>query len=535
MKTREIIEIGKKHNVKAYLQPGDFFDAPNPPLNYVADVIKEWSNFNLFGMFTDLLTGKESPNEFIKKLNNFTPLVGVVGNHELYGNNLNSLPSTMIGFLNKIGIMNFATKENPYIIEGKNGFKVAITGTHYHLDIDKEGFEEDYIVREKLGDIHIHIVHGMLTDTSKGNLYDYTLIDDIAPHTKADLTIAGHDHIGFPLTEVDGKYFVNPGAIMRNSSDVKEMKRKPKVLLIDIDESTGEMKLEEIYLQSAKDGHEILSREKIERQRSRELQLAGFYTSVKQANVQKGLDLEQILKNISTNKQVSDDVVADLLDMTAAKRIEMNENVDGYAKDVQVERVVIENFQSHTYTDIPLDKHMNVFIGNSGNGKSAIQRVFRWVYANQPSGKRIIQRGKDYARGTVYLSNGMRISRIIERKNSGKNGFEVYDPKTNETSYFNTTYLPEVQKMLGLKPYVLDKDKIYLMNFMKQGTGWFMLDSSDRERAKIIGGVYHSHIADAVSREMENKNRKTLEQIKELLQMMPIRYNRLTQNQLMLI
>ena len=32
---------------------------------------------------------------------------------------------------------------------------------------------------------------------------------------------------------------------------------------------------------------------------------------------------------------------------------------------------------------------------------------------------------------------------------------------------------------------------------------------------KIIGGVYHSHIADAVSREMENKNRKALEQIKE--------------------
>jgi exonuclease SbcC len=199
----------------------------------------------------------------------------------------------MIGFMEKLGLVRFATKENPYIITTEDGLKVAVTGAHFHLDIDYPENIDDYIVEEKLGDYHIHIVHGMLSDKSMGGVIRHTLIDQIK-HTKADLTIAGHNHIGFPLTEVDGKYFVNPGAIPRLSNDVKEIARKPKVLLIDITRENG-LKLKEIYLQDVQDGEIVLDRAKIEAKKDANEQIEEYKKAIRDAKVEKKADITEII------------------------------------------------------------------------------------------------------------------------------------------------------------------------------------------------------------------------------------------------
>ena len=51
-----------------------------------------------------------------------------------------------------------------------------------------------------------------------------------------------------------------------------------------------------------------------------------------------------------------------------------------------IQRIEIENFQSHAHTVVEFSDGLNVIAGRSDSGKSAIIRALRWVLANEPSG-----------------------------------------------------------------------------------------------------------------------------------------------------
>lgn len=553
-KDYEIMQIGRKNQVKAFLQPGDFFDTPNPPLDFASKVISKWSNVNVYEIlermtskkkidfdlfvneyFRDMLHGKykdideakkklesvyteddfkKDKEELEKKLKDYIPIVGIAGNHELFGNNIKTLPKTMLGFMEKLGLMRFATKENPYFLYTEDGLKVAITGTHYHIDIDKPEHIDDYVVEEKLGDIHIHMVHGYLTDKSKGDLFRHTLIDQIK-HTKADLTITGHDHIGFPLTEVDGKYFVNTGAIPRLSNDLKEMNRQVKVLLIDITKEHG-LRLKEIPLKSALPGDKVLSRAKINEKKQKDIRIEEFKKTIRDAGLKKGTDITEIVRDIADSRKLPLIVKTQAMERLAEKMALMKPPNEGIAKEAYITKVILENFQSHEYTELELSKGFNIFVGESKQGKTSILRAIDWVYENKPSGKRIVRKGAEYARVTLYLSNGYIISRYIEAKKSGKNGYEITDPKTGEVEFSNTKILSEVQKILGFSYLKIDEDSKYNLNYLKQGTGWFMIGEnySAPQKAKMIGGIYGTQYADAVIRDLDSQIKRSNEKIK---------------------
>jgi len=46
----------------------------------------------------------------------------------------------------------------------------------------------------------------------------------------------------------------------------------------------------------------------------------------------------------------------------------------------------IENFQSHELTKLDLHKGLNVIVGPSDQGKSALIRALRWLCYNEPKG-----------------------------------------------------------------------------------------------------------------------------------------------------
>lgn len=510
LKTQEIIDIGKRNKVTAFLQPGDFWDTPNPPLDYASKVMKRWTNIDLFGSLDKLVTGNEDEirevaNSFKK---DYIPMVGVVGNHELFGNNIKTLPKTMAGFINKLGLTKFATKENPVFFTTEDGLKIAITGTHYHIDIDSPEHIDDYIVKEKLGDYHIHIVHGMLSDKDMGKYIRHTLLDKIR-HTKADITLTGHDHIGFPITEIDGKYFANPGAIPRLSNDLKEIKREPKVILIDISKKDG-MKLTEVPLTSAKKGELVLDRKKITEKKAKEEKLEEFKKAVRNADMKKTADITEIVRDIADNKKLPKEVKDSVIKRLSEKIEKMNPNSEVEVENTYATKIVLENFQSHEYTELDLSEGFNVLVGESKQGKSSVLRAFNLVYENKPRGKRYIRKGADYARIIVYLSNGYIIERFVEDKKGGKNGYFITDPKTGEREFHNTKILPEVQKLLGFTTLNIDKDLDINLNFLKQGTGWFLIGDhiSAPNKAKIIGGIYGTQYADAVTRDLEKEERK---------------------------
>lgn len=514
-KSQEIIYLGKTHGVNAFLQPGDFFDTSNVPSDFASEVFQTWTGINMYEIMSKFMSGEISQEEVMIQLKSYIPMIGVAGNHELIGNNIRSLQKTTIGLMNRMGLMQFATKENPYYFYTDDGLKVAVTGTHYHLDIDHpEWIERDYVVTEKLGDKHIHIVHGMLSDKDMGKYIRHTLLDQIK-HTKADLTISGHDHIGFPLTEIDGKWFVNTGGIMRSKNDLKEMNRKPKVLLIDITKAHG-MQLQEIYLKSAQDGTMVLNRKKIEERKKREARLEEYKKAVRDAGMKQATDITEIIRDLSDTKAVDVSIKNDLLDRITHKKKEMDSIEETDIKEAVVEKIILENFQSHAYTELPFDKGFNIFVGESKQGKTAVLRAFDWVYENKPAGKRIVRKGTDYAKVTLFLSNGYIISRVLELTGKRRNGYEITDPNTGEVAYHNTKGLPEVQKLLGFTQFVIDKDLQFNLNFMKQGTGWFLIGDhfSAPQKAKVIGGIYGTQFADSVVRELDSEERKVNDKMK---------------------
>lgn len=511
-KIDEINRIANKHKVKAILQGGDFLSKPTLKSQFVSELLSRWLNCDLSKIMFDLLSlkDKEGTDSLINATKECTPLIGVVGNHELYGGNLRTLPKTTIQFLNNIGFLQFATKENPIIFKTEDGLTVAITGTHYHTGMDKPENINDYVVEEKLGDIHIHIVHGMLMNKSVGDLYRHTLIDDVAKLTKADLTISGHDHLGFPLTEIDGKYFVNPGSPFRTSASLKEMKRKPKVLLISITKEKG-LKIKSIYLKSAEKGEDVLSRSKIEEQIQRKEKLEEIKSVVVKADVEKGIDIKDIIENIADNNNLSEKIKNEVVDEITEKMEEMDSSNKVSCDDYYITELALKNFQSHVDTVIELDKGLNVFIGESRQGKTSILRAFDFVIENRYKGnvRKYITQGADRCEVSLKLSNGYIITRIVERKSNGINGYTIFNPKTGELEELNTKGVTVVQELLGFSKLNIDKDLSVPLNFLRQGESWFLIGDkyTAPQREKIIGGIFGTHYADAVIRNYEKKER----------------------------
>ena len=150
----EIMHIAKSHNVNAILHPGDFFTDSDKKLGneFMGKIVNRWRSCGI-------------------------PLIGIAGNHDLIGNNIDSRPSTTAGLLDSIlGSINlFRIIKNDEAISFTDGnITVDITGTNFHKGMDRPENINDYVVANKTADYHIHIVHGMLTSKSYGKLFRHT-------------------------------------------------------------------------------------------------------------------------------------------------------------------------------------------------------------------------------------------------------------------------------------------------------------------------------------------------------------------------
>lgn len=515
-KIQEIRELGKKHKVSAFLQPGDFLDKPKFEPAFLSEVVNRWGFSDIRQDMLHLATGQVKVHEVASKLQDYIPIIGAIGNHELYGESLKSYPKTSLAFLEKIGFMHLPSKEKPFIFTDESGFTVAITATHYDIGMDDPSRIDDYIIEEKMGDYHIHIVHGYLTNKDMGNLFPHTTVDDIAKKTQADLTITGHDHIGFSLLKVDGKQFVNSGAIVRLSNDVKEVRRKPKVLLIDIDKEKG-IQIKTIYLKSAEKGEDVLDRSHQAFQQSMSHKMEEIKSLVNKSKVGSGFSITEIIQRISESEQLDEELKNRAI-RAVTDKMDAIQNQTIQADDYYIEKIVLENFQSHQYSEYELQKGLNVFIGKSSSGKSAIQRALAWVYENDGRDpRRFIKNGETFTKVSLFLSNGFVISRFVEKKKSGKNGYEVFDPRNGETSYYNTKSLPLIQEYLGFNYLELDEKRNIPLNFQKQGMSWFFIGDgfTNTDRAKIIGAVYQTHFVDAVIKDFESEVKKQTIRLKD--------------------
>lgn len=511
-KIRQILDIAKKNNVVALLQAGDFLNKANISPEYLTKEIINWTSVNINDVVFDIMMGEKTVKDLELAIKDVFPMVGTIGNHELIGGELDSFEKTSLNTLVQMGFMTLVDKDNPLIFKDEDGMTVAITGAPYTHQIDDED-KSAYIIDNKTTDFHIHMAHGMLMPKSYGKKFKHTVVSEIAYDTKADLTINGHDHIGYDEIELDGKKFINPGSPFRLSAEKKEISRMPKVLLISISKEDG-ITLEPIYLEAEK-GEDVLSREHIEIKTAKNEKMEEVQSLMNKAGLKKGIDITEIIDNVGKAKGLPTDVVSEVVSDIIANMSKLMTPFNPKGEYI-IERLELTNWESHKHSIFEFTKGLNVLTGESRSGKSSILRSIRELfecYSKKPRNSIFLD--EKFFKITAYLSNGYIISRYVEKKPNGKNGYFIYDPETGEESYYNTKAMPMVQEILGLnKVKLTEKNKINL-NFTSQEESWFFIGNSlsSPDRAKLIGVMYGTHYADAVLKDINSQSKKVLSEI----------------------
>lgn len=293
-KISEVVGYCNKNNADILLHGGDFFDRPD-----VSPAV--------FKDFARILMDCKCP------------IFGVHGNHDIYGYNPNTLPRTMLGILHGLEIVNLLDK-SPRVIE-RNSIQLQLTGCGYSYDIEQK---ESYITKNTTNsDFAIHLVHGLLLPKKSLPTDKLTLIDDIK-ETEADITLCGHYHAGFGIIDIESKFFINPGALVRIDNSLSEIRREPKMLEILL--TKGEKpEVKFIPLKCVQRGDAVLDRTEIELKSDKEAKIVDFLEGILDITSNKYLVAEEIINTIAESTGVNEVVKKRTLELISQIQAEFTE------------------------------------------------------------------------------------------------------------------------------------------------------------------------------------------------------------------
>jgi DNA repair exonuclease SbcCD nuclease subunit len=194
-----------KQNADAFIIAGDLFNLKNP-------------NKNTHGLVRELI-------EIFKKFK--CPVYMIPGNHDLTGNNLESLKEQPLGVLFASGAVINLTDEKL----SKKGLSVSLVGIPYLEDLDVSSLslppKEDCIAQICV----LHLYAGpQAGSVFKERLYGY---DELAV-LGSDIFVIGHYHVDQGVQTIEKKHFINLGAISRGSLAEENINHQPKIGLIKI-------------------------------------------------------------------------------------------------------------------------------------------------------------------------------------------------------------------------------------------------------------------------------------------------------------
>lgn len=183
-----------------------------------------------------------------------------------------------------------------------------------------------------------------------------------------------------------------------------------------------------------------------------------------------------------------------------------------------MKKLTVENFQSHEQSELEFSPGLNVIVGPSDYGKSALVRALRWLFYNEPRGAEFIRVGANHCRVTVELDDGTRISRT--RARSGRNRYLLQRPGEEEQVFegFGSEVPAEIVEASGIrKVFIDDRHKVEL-NFGGQLEGPFLLAENAAVRAKVIGQLGGVHIIDTAQKSVSSDLRRMRSEENQLAQ-----------------
>lgn len=147
-----------------------------------------------------------------------------------------------------------------------------------------------------------------------------------------------------------------------------------------------------------------------------------------------------------------------------------------------IEEVQLINFQDHADTTIKFTNGINLIVGSSDAGKSAVLRALNYVFHNSMKGDSFIRVGTTECSVRIKFSDGIEVTRV---KGGDVNSYVLKDLEGNYNTYSKVGQtVPEpVRKALGEPP--LD-DKKKPISYADQMSSLFLVDLSPTDLPRTL-------------------------------------------------
>lgn len=161
-----------------------------------------------------------------------------------------------------------------------------------------------------------------------------------------------------------------------------------------------------------------------------------------------------------------------------------------------IERLRIQNFQSHEGNSLEFAPGVNVIIGASDTGKSAIIRSLKWIAWNRPLGNAFRSYWDGVTKAELEFSDGIQVSR---EKDSNEfyllQGLEAEEDL--EFTAFGTSVPEEVEEALNLSE----------LNFQGQMDSAFLISNNPGEVSRHFNKVANIEQIDTSLKNVESRIR----------------------------
>lgn len=184
----------------------------------------------------------------------------------------------------------------------------------------------------------------------------------------------------------------------------------------------------------------------------------------------------------------------------------------------KIEYIKIVGFQSHGETKLKFHPHLNIIVGPSDEGKSAILRAIKKVVRDLPSGNGFVSNKTDTCKIVLGMNNGAKITRKVVCDVKGTTKVNEYQVKIeNDVQKFVSfgREIPlEVRNTIGWPLIDLDDGSTIDIHFSGQHDQPFLVASTPAIKSKVLGRVSGLHIIDVGIKKSNKDARRIGDEIK---------------------
>lgn len=239
----QIGAFARKYRAEAVLDGGDYFHVKAPTRNSHALVAKTAEIHATYPC----------------------PVFCIEGNHDMVYNNLDSIERQPLGVLYASGVFQHLRE---HVFES-DGIRTRVVGVPYS---PFRTLEELRKIRKQPGDTFlIAVVHALAGKNPPAHVEEFfnepvfrysDLVFDDGP----DVWAFGHWHRDQGIECIDGRFFVNQGAVSRGALSKENLERIPKVALIELCSSGVTVGALELKVAPASEVFDLEKKERLERE-----------------------------------------------------------------------------------------------------------------------------------------------------------------------------------------------------------------------------------------------------------------------------